>query len=85
MTLKHSKYIIEARLYVVEEEMANNKNNGINKNVLILVIALFIIGIIFIINNIGNSKYNYSIETILNIMYMKLMDYLELLTKMEII
>ena len=43
--------------------MANNKNNGINKNVLILVIALFIIGIIFIINNIGNSKYNYSIET----------------------
>ena len=46
--------------------MANNKNNGINKNVLILVIALFIIGIIFIINNIGNSKYNYSIETINN-------------------
>ena len=43
MTLNHSKYIIEARLYVVEEEMANNKNNGINKNVLILVIVLFII------------------------------------------
>ena len=46
--------------------MANKKSSGNNKGILILIIALFIIGIIFIINNINNNKYNYTIETIKN-------------------
>ena len=53
--------------------MANKKSSGNNKGILILIIALFIIGIIFIINNINNNKYNYTIEKmkISNIMYTK--------------
>ena len=46
--------------------MANKKSSENNKGILILIIALFIIGIIFIINNINNNKYNYTIETIKN-------------------
>ena len=46
--------------------MANRKNNGINKNVVLLIMILLIIGIVIIINNITNNKYNYTIVKINN-------------------